>query len=74
MASYDGLQFGMIGEAITSTEDIYVESRAKGFNEGVWDRIRTGNSFLLKKYFQEYKLGGEPSSTTCPLGPRWTCC
>ena len=74
MASYDGLQFGMIGEGITSTEDIYVESRAKGFNEGVWDRILTGNSFLLKKYYQEYKLGGEPSSTTCPPGPRWTCC
>ena len=48
----------MIGKAITSTEVIYVESRAKGFNEGVWDRILIGNSFLLKKYYQEYKLEG----------------
>jgi aspartyl-tRNA(Asn)/glutamyl-tRNA(Gln) amidotransferase subunit A len=56
MARYDGLQFGLRGEAITSTEDMYAESRARGFNEVVRGRILAGNYFLLKKHYQEYYL------------------
>ena len=56
MARYDGLQFGLRGEAISSTEDMYAESRARGFNEVVRGRILAGNYFLLKKHYQEYYL------------------
>ena len=56
MARYDGLQFGLRGEAITSTEDMYAESRARGFNDVVRGRILAGNYFLLKKHYQEYYL------------------
>ena len=35
---------------------MYVESRARGFNEVVRGRILAGNYFLLEKHYQEYYL------------------
>lgn len=54
MSRYDGLQFGLRGELSTSTEDMFAESRAKGFNEVVRGRILAGNFFLLKKNYTEF--------------------
>jgi len=56
MARYDGLQFGLRGEASTSTEDMFAESRARGFNEVVRGRILAGNYFLLKKHYNEFYM------------------
>jgi len=56
MSRYDGLQFGLRGNVITSTEDMFAESRAKGFNEVVRGRVLAGNYFLLKKHYQEFYL------------------
>ena len=56
MARYDGLQFGLRGEVSTSTEDMFAESRAKGFNEVVRGRILAGNYFLLKKHYNEFYM------------------
>jgi len=56
MARYDGLQFGLRGEDETSTEALFAETRALGFNEVVRGRILAGNYFLLKKHYREYFL------------------
>lgn len=49
MARYDGLRFGIRGDDATSTEQLYAETRSKGFNEVVRSRILSGNYFLLKR-------------------------
>ena len=56
MARYDGLEFGHRADTITSTEDLYAETRSQGFNEVVRGRILAGNYFLLKQNYDKYFL------------------
>jgi len=56
MARYDGLQFGLRGDVTSSTEDMFADSRAHGFNEVVRGRILAGNYFLLKKHYNEFYM------------------
>ena len=56
MARYDGLEFGHRADTITSTEDLYAETRSQGFNEVVRGRILAGNYFLLKQNYEKYYL------------------
>lgn len=56
MARYDGLQFGLRGDRETSTEELFADGRATGFNEVVRGRILAGNYFLLKKHYADYFL------------------
>jgi len=56
MARYDGLQFGHRADVATSTEDLFAETRAQGFNEVVRGRILAGNYFLLKQNYEKYFL------------------
>ena len=56
MARYDGLEFGHRADTITSTEDLYAETRSQGFNEVVRGRILAGNYFLLKQNHEKYYL------------------
>ena len=53
MSRYDGLQYGLRGEG-ASTEDMFADGRARGFNEVVRGRILAGNYFLLKKHYKKY--------------------
>ena len=53
MARYDGIQYGLRGEG-ASTEDMFAQGRARGFNEVVRGRILAGNYFLLKRHYEEY--------------------
>ena len=53
MARYDGIQYGLRGQGGT-TEDMFAEGRARGFNEVVRGRILAGNYFLLKRHYEEY--------------------
>jgi aspartyl-tRNA(Asn)/glutamyl-tRNA(Gln) amidotransferase subunit A len=54
MARFDGLQYGLRGNVSTSTEDMFAQSRAEGFNDVVRGRILAGNYFLLKKQYHEF--------------------
>lgn len=50
MARYDGIEFGLRPNIpADSTEQLYAESRFKGFNNIVKNRILSGNYFLLDK-------------------------
>ena len=51
---YDGLEFGLRGEDATSTERMFADGRAAGFNHVVRGRILAGNYFLLKDNYEEY--------------------
>merc|ERR1711915_1057714 len=53
MSRYDGLQFGLRGQG-ASTEDMFADGRARGFNEVVRGRILAGNYFLLKRHYDKY--------------------
>jgi len=53
MSRYDGLEYGLRGNG-GSTEDMFADSRARGFNEVVRGRILAGNYFLLKKNYHKY--------------------
>ncbi|XP_034238710.1 glutamyl-tRNA(Gln) amidotransferase subunit A, mitochondrial isoform X2 [Thrips palmi] len=54
MARYDGLRFGIRGDVTISTEQLYAETRSRGFNEVVRSRILSGNYFLLKRNYEKY--------------------
>ena len=51
---YDGLEFGLRGENTTSTERMFADGRAAGFNHVVRGRILAGNYFLLQDNYEEY--------------------
>ena len=53
MSRYDGLEYGLRGEG-AGTEDMFSDSRARGFNEVVRGRILAGNYFLLKRHYSKY--------------------
>ena len=53
MARYDGIQYGLRGQG-GSTEDMFADGRARGFNDVVRGRILAGNYFLLKRHYEEY--------------------
>ena len=53
MARYDGVEYGLRGRGL-STEDMFADGRARGFNEVVRGRILAGNYFLLKRHYEEY--------------------
>ena len=53
MSRYDGLEYGLRGEG-AGTEDMFSDSRARGFNEVVRGRILAGNYFLLKRHYSRY--------------------
>ncbi|XP_015521549.1 glutamyl-tRNA(Gln) amidotransferase subunit A, mitochondrial [Neodiprion lecontei] len=54
MARYDGIEFGLRVDQNESTEQLYAETRCKGFNEVVRSRILTGNYFLLAENYENY--------------------
>ncbi|XP_059610506.1 glutamyl-tRNA(Gln) amidotransferase subunit A, mitochondrial [Phlebotomus argentipes] len=54
MARYDGIEFGHRAEDASSTEKLYAESRAVGFNHVVKTRILSGNFFLLRRNYENY--------------------
>jgi len=54
MARYDGIQFGLRDGSEESTEQLYADSRGKGFNDVVRSRILAGNFFLLKRNYDKY--------------------
>uniref|UniRef100_A0A1B0DI58 Glutamyl-tRNA(Gln) amidotransferase subunit A, mitochondrial n=1 Tax=Phlebotomus papatasi TaxID=29031 RepID=A0A1B0DI58_PHLPP len=54
MARYDGIEFGHRASDATSTEKLYAESRAEGFNCVVKTRILSGNFFLLRRNYEKY--------------------
>lgn len=51
MARYDGVEYGHRADEETSTEALYAQTRAEGFNKVVINRIYAGNFFLLKKNY-----------------------
>ncbi|XP_059169821.1 glutamyl-tRNA(Gln) amidotransferase subunit A, mitochondrial-like [Physella acuta] len=51
---YDGIEFGLRDGTEESTEELYAQSRHKGFNDVVRGRILAGNYFLLKKNYNDY--------------------
>uniref|UniRef100_A0A2C9JWC0 Glutamyl-tRNA(Gln) amidotransferase subunit A, mitochondrial n=1 Tax=Biomphalaria glabrata TaxID=6526 RepID=A0A2C9JWC0_BIOGL len=53
-ARYDGIEYGLRYGSEMSTEELYAESRHKGFNNVVRGRILAGNYFLLKKNYNKY--------------------
>ncbi|XP_011186001.2 glutamyl-tRNA(Gln) amidotransferase subunit A, mitochondrial [Zeugodacus cucurbitae] len=54
MARYDGIEYGHRPNIESSTEELYANTRAEGFNTVVKTRILTGNYFLLRKNYQKY--------------------
>ncbi len=54
MTRYDGLEFGLRTEEMSSTEELFASVRHKGFNEVVRGRILAGNYFLLKENYDNY--------------------
>ncbi|XP_004523354.1 glutamyl-tRNA(Gln) amidotransferase subunit A, mitochondrial [Ceratitis capitata] len=54
MARYDGIEYGHRAGNESSTEELYANTRAEGFNTVVKTRILTGNYFLLRKNYQKY--------------------
>ncbi|KAH8317144.1 hypothetical protein KR074_003345 [Drosophila pseudoananassae] len=54
MARYDGIEYGHRATDERSTEQLYAQSRAEGFNDVVKTRILTGNFFLLRKNYDLY--------------------
>nr|XP_029716178.1 LOW QUALITY PROTEIN: glutamyl-tRNA(Gln) amidotransferase subunit A, mitochondrial-like [Aedes albopictus] len=54
MARYDGIEFGHRSDEDASTEQLYAQSRAEGFNGVVKNRILSGNFFLLRKNYDKY--------------------
>ncbi|EDV90766.1 glutamyl-tRNA(Gln) amidotransferase subunit A, mitochondrial [Drosophila grimshawi] len=54
MARYDGIEYGHRSEDERSTEQLYAQSRAEGFNQVVKTRILTGNFLLLRKNYEHY--------------------
>ncbi|KAH8419233.1 hypothetical protein KR222_011242, partial [Zaprionus bogoriensis] len=54
MARYDGIEYGHRSADERSTEQLYAQSRAEGFNQVVKTRILTGNFFLLRKNYDHY--------------------
>lgn len=54
MARYDGIEYGHRAADERSTEQLYAQSRAEGFNHVVKTRILTGNFFLLRKNYDHY--------------------
>jgi aspartyl-tRNA(Asn)/glutamyl-tRNA(Gln) amidotransferase subunit A len=56
MARYDGIEYGYRANEGSSTESLYVKTRAAGFNGVVKNRILAGNYFLLRKNYDKYFL------------------
>ncbi|XP_018804660.1 PREDICTED: glutamyl-tRNA(Gln) amidotransferase subunit A, mitochondrial [Bactrocera latifrons] len=54
MARYDGIEYGHRGKIDSSTEELYANTRAEGFNTVVKTRILSGNYFLLRKNYHKY--------------------
>ncbi|XP_003744843.1 glutamyl-tRNA(Gln) amidotransferase subunit A, mitochondrial [Galendromus occidentalis] len=54
LACYDGLEFGCRTESMESTEDLFAETRLKGFSDVVRGRILSGNFFLLKGNYDKF--------------------
>ncbi|KAH8359384.1 hypothetical protein KR093_006374, partial [Drosophila rubida] len=54
MARYDGIEYGHRATDERSTEQLYAQSRAEGFNQVVKTRILTGNFLLLRKNYDHY--------------------
>lgn len=54
MARYDGLEYGLRPNEMSSTEQLYAQARSMGFNDVVRSRILTGNYFLLTENYQDY--------------------
>ncbi|XP_017967310.1 glutamyl-tRNA(Gln) amidotransferase subunit A, mitochondrial [Drosophila navojoa] len=54
MARYDGIEYGHRAADERSTEQLYAQSRAEGFNQVVKTRILTGNFLLLRKNYDHY--------------------
>lgn len=54
MARYDGIEYGHRAKIESSTEELYANTRAEGFNTVVKTRILTGNYFLLRKNYHKY--------------------
>ncbi|SPP82551.1 glutamyl-tRNA(Gln) amidotransferase subunit A, mitochondrial [Drosophila guanche] len=54
MARYDGIEYGHRAADERSTEQLYAQSRAEGFNNVVKTRILTGNFLLLRKNYDHY--------------------
>ncbi|ALC47163.1 gatA, partial [Drosophila busckii] len=54
MARYDGIEYGHRANDERSTEQLYAQSRAEGFNNVVKTRILTGNFLLLRKNYDDY--------------------
>ncbi|XP_015117155.1 glutamyl-tRNA(Gln) amidotransferase subunit A, mitochondrial [Diachasma alloeum] len=54
MARYDGLEYGLRPNEMSSTEQLYAKARSMGFNDVVRSRILTGNYFLLSENYDDY--------------------
>ncbi|EDW58583.1 glutamyl-tRNA(Gln) amidotransferase subunit A, mitochondrial [Drosophila virilis] len=54
MARYDGIEYGHRAADERSTEQLYAQTRAEGFNQVVKTRILTGNFLLLRKNYDHY--------------------
>ncbi|XP_039277512.1 glutamyl-tRNA(Gln) amidotransferase subunit A, mitochondrial [Nilaparvata lugens] len=54
MARYDGLEYGLRSDQTKSTEQLYADSRKRGFNDVVRGRILAGNYFLIQSNYEKY--------------------
>jgi len=54
LACYDGLEYGCRTDNMSSTEDLFAETRHQGFSDVVRGRILSGNYFLLKRNYDKF--------------------
>lgn len=54
MSRYDGIEFGLRADEMSSSEELYAKSRADGFNSVVKNRILSGNFYLLRRNYEKY--------------------
>lgn len=54
LARYDGVRYGFRAENITDLQEMYVESRSRGFGEEVKRRIMLGTYVLSAGYYEAY--------------------
>lgn len=54
MSRYDGIEYGLRADEMTSSEELYAKSRAEGFNSVVKNRILSGNFYLLRRNYEKY--------------------
>lgn len=54
MSRYDGIEYGLRADEMSSSEELYAKSRAAGFNSVVKNRILSGNFYLLRRNYETY--------------------